>query len=215
VDPTVIGLIAEGYLGEVLAIEVRISEDPPLGASGPLHWRQDRDLCWVNTLSVGIWYESLMRWVGPASRVLARTRTFAPWRATGNRAAKVATVPDHVDIVADFACGAVGNLRFTTVAGPVKRRDVYLFGSEGTLYYDGVRQVLYGAGRVDNALREITIQPERKGTWRVERDFVDAIRGEAPVTLTRFEDGVKYMEFTEAVIRSGQTGLALELPLRG
>jgi hypothetical protein len=31
--------------------------------------------------------------------------------------------------------------------------------------------------------------------------------------LTTFEDGVRYMEFTEAVFRSRQTGQAVSLPL--
>jgi hypothetical protein len=33
------------------------------------------------------------------------------------------------------------------------------------------------------------------------------------VTRTRFEDGVRYMEFTEAVTRSAQSGQAVNLPL--
>jgi hypothetical protein len=33
------------------------------------------------------------------------------------------------------------------------------------------------------------------------------------VRLTTFEDGVRYMEFTEAVTRSLQTGQTVQLPL--
>lgn len=49
--------------------------------------------------------------------------------------------------------------------------------------------------------------------WRVEEDSVDAIRGNGTVTLTRFADGVMYMEFTEAAWRSMATGQAAQLPL--
>ncbi|MBN1342185.1 MAG: hypothetical protein JXQ73_05875 [Phycisphaerae bacterium] len=42
---------------------------------------------------------------------------------------------------------------------------------------------------------------------------LDAIRGNSAVTHTTFEDGVKYMEFTEAVARSIATGQAIPLPL--
>ena len=38
-------------------------------------------------------------------------------------------------------------------------------------------------------------------------------RGEEPVTRTPFDVGVQYMEFTEAVTRSAQTGQAISLPL--
>jgi predicted dehydrogenase len=40
------------------------------------------------------------------------------------------------------------------------------------------------------------------GAWNVERDFIDSIREGKPVALTSFEDGVRYMRFTEAVWRS-------------
>ena len=44
-------------------------------------------------------------------------------------------------------------------------------------------------------------------------DFVGAIRGECPVGETTFEDGLKYMEFTEAVARSAQERRTIPLPL--
>jgi predicted dehydrogenase len=47
----------------------------------------------------------------------------------------------------------------------------------------------------------------------VEAQFVASIREGAPVTLTSFEDGVCYMEFTEAAWRSWQEAKAVSLPL--
>ena len=45
-------------------------------------------------------------------------------------------------------------------------------------------------------------------------DMLDkAIRGEEQITRTPFDVGVQYMEFTEAVARSSQTGQAISLPL--
>ncbi len=46
------------------------------------------------------------------------------------------------------------------------------------------------------------MRPEEADEWRVEADFIAAVRGEAPVRLTTFEDGVRYMAFTEAVHQS-------------
>jgi hypothetical protein len=85
-----------------------------------------------------------------------------------------------------------------------------LFGSEGTLRLSGK---LYGGRRDDEALHEIAIPPEEKGGWRVEQEFVNAIRGLEPVTRTPFVVGVKYMEFTEAVARSMAKGKTISLPL--
>jgi hypothetical protein len=47
----------------------------------------------------------------------------------------------------------------------------------------------------------------------VEEEFINAIRGIEPVTHTSFFDGVKYMEFTDAVTMSAQTGQKVQLPL--
>jgi hypothetical protein len=48
----------------------------------------------------------------------------------------------------------------------------------------------------------------------VEEQFINAIKGIEPVTHTSFFDGVKYMEFTDAVTISAQTGQKIQLPLR-
>ena len=73
--------------------------------------------------------------------------------------------------------------------------------------------VLSGGRRGDSALAPIPIAPEKRGEWRVEEEFVRACRGEEEVRLTTFADGVAYMEFTEAVTRSAQSGVAISLPL--
>ena len=65
----------------------------------------------------------------------------------------------------------------------------------------------------DTELTEIDIPDSEAGEWRVEEEFVNAIRGEEVITHTDFETGVKYMEFTEAVTLSMQSGTAITLPL--
>jgi predicted dehydrogenase len=62
-------------------------------------------------------------------------------------------------------------------------------------------------------MEHVPIPEEKAGGWRVEADFVAAIREGAPVELTDFATGVTYMEFTEAVARSAQAGEPVELPL--
>jgi predicted dehydrogenase len=51
------------------------------------------------------------------------------------------------------------------------------------------------------------------GIWYVEEEFIGAIRGQEELRLTTFADGVKYMEFTEAVHRSLTSGEVVSLPL--
>jgi hypothetical protein len=91
---------------------------------------------------------------------------------------------------------------------------VALYGSDGTLIYDLARDEIRGARRTDQELRTLPIPPEMWGGWRVEADFVAAIRGERPVTHTDFGTGVRYMQFTEAVARSSRHQVPVTLPLR-
>jgi predicted dehydrogenase len=120
-----------------------------------------------------------------------------------------------------MASGPVAHLRFTEVVGLMPAAQAMLFGSEGTLRVDIAMSPkegnpdcsLYGGRSGDSELTEIDVLPEKAGDWRVEEEFVNAIRGVEQVTHTTFEDGVRYMEFTEAVTRSAQTGMKVPLPL--
>jgi len=213
VDGTIQKLIAHGYLGEVLTVELRGLQPTFVDREGLLHWRYDVDLSGFNTLTMGIWYEAMMRWVGPASRVMAMTKVCVPQRKDMSGLLRTVTVPDHVDIIAHLACGAIAHLCFSAVTGLAPANEVWLFGTEGTLRLDTASLELYGGRRRDKDQQKIVIPQEELGRWRVEEEFVNAIRGTERVTHTSFEDGVRYMEFTEAVIRSAQSCQAVNLPL--
>ena len=91
---------------------------------------------------------------------------------------------------------------------------IHLYGSEGTIKIELTPQEkIYAARRGDAQLHEVVVPPEKRGGWRVEADFVGAIRGENAVEFTDFATGLRYMEFTEAVARSSAAGSAVELPL--
>lgn len=210
VDKTVKRLLAEGYLGDLLAVEVRAGGSF-LDKTAAMHWRNDFDLSGYNIMTMGIWYEALLRWVGGATKVAAMGKTFVHMRKNSEGILKPVRIPDHIDILGDLACGAQLHIQISSVAGLLGGPEAYLFGSEGTLRFAGNK--LYGGQRGDEALAEIAIPEEEAGGWRVEEEFISAIRGQEEITHTSFEDGVKYMEFTEAVTRSMQSGCAVALPL--
>ena len=106
-----------------------------------------------------------------------------------------------------MACGAQANITVSAVSGLNEPDGAYLFGSQGTLRFTGGK--LYGGKRGDKSLQEITIPPAEVGGWRVEEEFVNAIRGQEAITHTTFADGVKYMRFTEAVALSMAEGQAV------
>src|SRR5438094_791216 len=118
VDSTLQKVLTEGYVGEVLAVEIQANQGRFVDTEEPLHWRQDAVLSGLNVMTMGIWYK---------------------------------------------------------------------------------------------ALSEIPIPAERRIGWRVEEEFINAIRGKEKVSRTTFEDGVRYMEFTEAVWKSAAGGQAVDV----
>ena len=75
VDRTVRRLIVEGYLGDVLAIEI-CDTGAFIDRDAPLHWRNDESLSGMNIMSMGMLYETILKWVGPATRIAALASTF-------------------------------------------------------------------------------------------------------------------------------------------
>ena len=103
-------------------------------------------------------------------------------------------------------------MRFSAATGLSTGNEVWLYGTEGTIRVDHRMNV--SAGRRGEAqLSEVPNPEEKQGYWRVEEEFANAIRGLEPITRTPFNVGVHYMEWTEAVTRSAQTGQAVSLPL--
>tara|TARA_B100000686_G_scaffold101017_2_gene108214 strand:- start:361 stop:1425 length:1065 start_codon:yes stop_codon:yes gene_type:complete len=219
-DKTIKGLISDGYLGDILSVDVSVAQGA--GQSGfvdktkPFHWRQSRDFSGFNIMGLGIWYEALMRWVGPAASVQALTRITVPSRKDESGELQVISVPDHVEILCEMFSGPITHIRFTDVLGHAPGNAVWIYGTEGTLHIDGSATTnlkLFGGRKSDSELSEIAIKPELQGGWRVEEEFINAIRGAEEISHTTFEDGVRYMEFTEAVTRSSQSGEKIYLPL--
>ena len=76
-----------------------------------------------------------------------------------------------------------------------------------------IQQRLFAGRRGNTWLPAVPNPPEEQAYYRVEEEFTNAIRGKEEITMVPFETGVHYMEWTEAVIRSAQTGQAIYLPL--
>ena len=211
-DPTIKRLVAEGYVGDVLAVEIHATQQARFADVGEaLHWRQNIALSGNNALNMGIWYETMMRWVGPARTVMAMTKIATPRRKDETGAWHEVKVPDHVDILSTLKSGGVAHLCFSALTAFAPSPGAWIYGSEGTLRIEPEAKRLSGGGRGDKALAEIAVPAERRIGWRVEEEFVNAVRGREKISHTNFEDGVRYMEFTDAVAKSAASGQAVEV----
>jgi predicted dehydrogenase len=212
IDRALQQLLADGGIGEVLSVEVQMLQRGFADFGGELDWRHDPELSGINVLNVGGTYESVMRWLGPGSGVMAKTRIQVPNRRDAQGALKSAGIPDHVEVLYELGNGAPVHMKFSETTGLSRGNDIWIFGSEGTIHVDGEQNILVGR-RGDRALSPYPNPPEEQARHRVEEEFINAIRGIEPVRMNTFDIGVRYMEWTEAIYRSAQSGTTVNLPL--
>jgi hypothetical protein len=169
-----------------------------------------------STIAEGVTAGRAVPTTGPARRrsLVAAARTFVPRRTDAATGGTVDVgVPDHVDVLAETADGVSLRFQVSAVTGLAPSlREAWLFGSEGTLRVDADSRRIFAGRRGDTELKEIVIPEGERVGWRVEREFVGAIRGSEPVRFTTFADGVRCMAFTEAVAVSAREGRRVDLP---
>ena len=68
VDVLIHRLKMENCLGDILAIEIRDHDSRFVDEHAPIHCRQDAKLSGLNVMSLGIWYETLMRAATPSEK---------------------------------------------------------------------------------------------------------------------------------------------------
>ena len=212
IDRVLQRLIGEGFLGELLSIEVQALQNRFADPGGDLHWRHNWELSGYNTLNIGASYESLMRWVGRGKRVMAMSKTHVPFRRDESGALKSVSIPDHIDILYELANGAQVHMRMSATTGLSTGNQIWFYGTEGTIQVDQ-QQNIFAGSRGDAQLSPVPNPPGEQAHYRVEEEFANAIRGTEQITMVPFETGVHYLEWTEAVIRSAQSGQAMNLPL--
>jgi predicted dehydrogenase len=121
-------------------------------------------------------------------------------------------LPDVVHVLTQLPEGARGVYHLSGVAlfGPPLQ--IHLYGSRGTIKVEfGETERVWIGQAGGTQLRPLEIPAAERGGWRVEAEFVGAIRGQEKVRLTDFATGLRYMQFTEAVLRSAEAGAAVSL----
>jgi predicted dehydrogenase len=199
--PTVTRLIREGAIGEIREVSVASQNGGALDASTPIHWRQQMKFSGRNIGMLGIWSEVIQRWLGDSRSLTADGAIFVherPDAASGSTAN--VDIPDTVTVTGELANGAHITYRVSSVAAGAPDNGINVYGTKGTIRWlptDTATIAVHGQPFEP-------IVPDR-GTdrgWRVEEDFVNSIRTGAPVRLTNFADGVRYMQFVDATWRS-------------
>lgn len=202
VEPTVLRYISEGKIGEIRHVSLIHATNMFLDPETPLHWRQRADLQGINLLDVGIMAEVLQKWFGPVSTVNAIGKTWVFERPSDAEGKTKVDLPDAATVMGEFDSGATLTCLFS---GGVYGDEPHMtiFGSKGTITCYANKPVII----LKNDEGEATTQvPENEqGKWMVEANFIQAVR-EGRKGSPSFDDGIRYMAFTQAVTDSIASG---------
>ena len=188
----------EGYVGEVMEVRVTAMEMP---AAVLPPWRNDPDVVGVNTMILGILAEVTNRWVGPAASVSAAARSHEGG----------SLVPDSISVSAELESGATMSYHLSSQASFGPGSWVEIYGTSGALVYKLFAEEVMGASAGDESLAPLEIPADEERAQTTDAEFIAAIRGGPPVSPD-FEEGLRYMEFCEAVAQSAMSGQRVAMP---
>lgn len=209
-EPILLDKLQSGFFGDILEIEMR-GLGGGYAPDAPLHWRQRRHFSGQNIMALGILNETVRRYVGHEKAVVAHGKVFTTQRMDPDTGALAAAdVPESIGVVAEMESGAMAVYHVSSVAR-LGGSAFEFYGTKGSFKMEDGKVWIAGEG--DDEYQLLALPEHPRNGWQVEEDFVDAIREGKPVTHTNFADGVKYMEFTEAVQVSLAEDRKVELPL--
>jgi predicted dehydrogenase len=200
-DRTILRLLRDGAIGRVRHVQVAWGASAP-GDSGD-YWRWQRASSGENVMALGILAEAMTRWLGQPESVTAVTR-LGPAERPGPAGPIAADVPDHVLALVEYPDDVTAVIEMSARTNGIASDHATFHGTTGSLVVDlGTQRIELVRG----AVREpVVVRDEDRAGWTAEADFVSAIRGGPPGTLTDFPTGLGYMAFLEAVHRSAAGG---------
>jgi len=191
-------LLAEDFIGRPHHIRLQSFTTAWLDAEAPAHWRQRIELSGLNVMTLGIYVEVLHRWFGHITGVYARGKILQPMRQGYE-----VIIPDILTVLCTFANGAEGVLEFSGVNAFGESDHVEVYGNRGTIKYDFGSETLRASQVGDKELRVIEPTKELEGEWRVEEDFLAAVKSKGRIRPhPSLEDGLHYMKVVQAVADS-------------
>ena len=208
-DRTMLRLLQDDYIGELR--EAHVSGMAAPASRDSYDWRRDPDVTGLHLLTMGMWIEVLNRWVGPATSLAAKAGYHFDKVLNSSGEMVDASVPDSVAISAELECGAAASYHFSTEASFAGPHKIELYGSKGALIYSLFGDEIHGATTGMSSLQPIEPETDEIRLQTTDAEFISAIRESTPVSPS-FEEGVRYMEFCEAVGQSVHFGRVVDIP---
>ena len=227
-------LIRQGYVGQVLAVNMTLMGSGVLTRPSDRTWQRDVTLG-ANTLTItfGHVLDAMCMVVGELTEVSAIVTTQVPqWFETDTKKYVDVTSPDNIVVQGRLENGAIVNA-YTGVHpyhGSGHRFEIY--GREGTLAMTGGGQggdehkrKILGGHKDDKALQELSVPDQF--TWVPEAvrnsgpayevgqmwvKFAEAVRTSANIEPD-FDHAVKRHRMLDAIVRASQTGQRQKIAL--
>ena len=191
-------ILAENYIGQPHHVRLQSFHGNYLHPDAPAHWRQKIEISGLNTLTLGIYVEVLQRWLGDISGVFARGKIIYPIRQGYD-----VIIPDLLTVLCSFDSGAEGVLEFSGIDAMASGDRLEIYGNAGTLTYDFSSDVVQAGKAGDPALHVVDLPLDLAREWRVEDDFIAAVKSKGRIRpRPDFDEGVRYMRVVQAVADS-------------
>jgi predicted dehydrogenase len=224
-------LIQQGYVGQVLAVNMTLMNSGVLTRPSDRTWQRDVNLG-ANTLTItfGHALDAMCMVVGELTEVSAIVATQVPqWFETDTKRYVDVTSPDNIIIQGRLENGAIVNayVGVHPYHGSGHRFEIY--GKEGTLSMIGggeggeeLRRKIVGGHKDDKTLQELPVPERFKGVPEALRNgpaydvsemwikFAEAIRTGSAIEPD-FDHAVRRHRMLDAIMRASQTGQRQEL----
>src|SRR5579859_6105054 len=207
-DRTIQRLLRDQAVGELRSVRAFWSPGPR-DPEQRLSWRHQRELSGNNVMALGIVYEAMARWLGQAVSVQATSHVFDPAKVAPDGSRASTSIPDHLAFLAEFPGPVFASLEMSAHTQH-ESSSILFFGTGGTIRLRPAGLRLEMATGEDG-FKPVGARPDERRDWRVEEEFIGAIRGEETVHLTDFATGAAYMAFTDAVQESAAGGRRIDL----
>jgi len=211
IDKTIAKILDRGDLGDITLVRVNSLTGAFADPATPLNWRKDHRLSGLNMHTLGMYIEVIHRWFGWTQSVSARSNIFAEQRIDETGEHVNVEIPDQYLLNTQTQSGVPVQYTMSTVAHHAVD-EIHIYGTQGTLHYDVFRDQLHFA-KVGDKMAPVTIASGDEydlKNWRVESDFIDAIRTGADYH-PNFEDGLRYMHVVQAAHDSAASGNTINL----
>jgi len=213
-------------MGDLILFDVKSTTGEFIDYDREIHWRENRDLSGNNIMHMGIFYESAMRWLGTASSVMAVSNVNVKKRPSSETGfLKEISIPDHLEAIGEMNIGGNFHLSHSAVLGGSEKIEIKIYGTNSTLRIseDPLSEILQShntsklkmevLNKNSKKWKELKPKKSQIGKWRVEEEFINAIKGKEKISHTTFSDGVKYMQFADALKISSESNKKVYLPL--